>query len=218
MQSNIFLKELIFSVLAIFFVFIFPHTGIMPFFSYVFPVLLFAWFYLKRSGENFASVGFSFKRFEWRSVWMGALTGIGLFCFINYIFFPLAVKVLPLAPANLDDFKNVRHNPSMYLFVLTMGWLVGGLYEEIIFHGFVFSRIEKLLPRRYATIGAVACTAFIFSLYHVQLGMSGMLNALLAGLGYHLVMLRNKRNIWYAFFAHGVFDTIGITCIYLGYW
>jgi uncharacterized protein len=209
---------MLFTMAAIVFVFVLPHLGWLPMFTYVFPVLLFIWLYLKRSGENFASIGFSTKRFEWTAVYMGAITGIGLFGLLQWVFFPLLTKLLPLEPANLQDFANVRHHTGMYIFVLCMGWIVGGIYEEIVFHGFIFSRLEKMLPRNYARAIAVVLTALLFAAYHFQLGLSGMVNALLAGVGYQLIMLRYKRNGWYSFFAHGVFDTIGITFIYWGYW
>lgn len=210
--------EIVYTIIAIAFVFVLPHLGWFPAFTYVIPVLLFTWLYLQRTNENFASIGFSAGRFEWRAAYTGIVAGAGLFCFLQLVFFPLLSSVIPLEPANLQDFNTIRHNTGMYIFVLSMGWITGGIYEEIVFHGFIFSRLEKILPRNCATAVAVGITALLFAAYHVQLGTSGMLNALAAGLGYHLLMLRYKRNGWYAFFAHGVFDTIGITCIYLGYW
>jgi len=210
--------EIIYTLATIAVVFVVPHLGLLPMFTYVIPVLLFIWFFLKRARENFASIGFSAKRFEWSAVYKGSLAGILLFCFLQWVFFPLLSKIVPLEAANLQDFNAVRHHTGMYIFVLCMGWIVGGIYEEIVFHGFIFSRLEKILPRQYATVIAIIFTALLFAVYHYQLGISGMINALLAGLGYQLIMLRYKRNGWYSFFAHGIFDTIGITCIYLGYW
>lgn len=212
------LKTLLFSLLAIAFAFLFPHIGIAPMFTYIIPVLLLIWIVLKNTSENFNSIGFSFRRFTPDAIIVGAVAGIVLFCFLQYIFFPLLNKIVPLKAANLDDFKSIRHNTSMYIFVLLMGWVVGGLYEEIVFHGFIFTRIEKLIGSKYALQISVLLTGLIFGLYHFQLGTTGMINAFIAGLGYQLIMLRFKRNIWYSFFAHGIFDTIGITLIYLGYW
>ena len=209
---------IVYTLAAIALVWILPHLGLLPMFTYVFPVLLFIWYWLKRNGENFASIGFSARRFEWAALYKGVAVGILLFCFLQLVFFPLLSAIVPLQPANLQDFNAVRHHTGMYIFVLCMGWLVGGIYEEIVFHGFIFSALEKILPKKYATVLAIAFTALLFAAYHFQLGLSGMINALLAGLAYQLLMLRFKRNGWYAFFAHGIFDTIGITCIYLGYW
>jgi membrane protease YdiL (CAAX protease family) len=212
------LKTIVFSILAIAFAFLFPHTGLAPMFSYIIPVLLLIWLVLKNTKENFSSIGFSFNHFTTKAIVIGTIAGILLFCFLNYVFFPLLTKIIPLQPASLGGFKSIRHNTSMYIFILAMGWLVGGWYEEIVFHGFIFTRIEKMVGGKYAVLVSVLLTGIIFSLYHFQLGASGMINAFIAGLGYQLVMLRFKRNIWYSFFAHGIFDTIGITFIYLGYW
>jgi uncharacterized protein len=211
-------REIIFSILAIAVVFVFPHLGVAPNFTYAVPVLLFIWLYLKRSKESFADIGFSFKRFEKKAIWIGTIAGIIIFCFLNYVFFPLLKKIVHLPPADLTGFSAIRHNIPMYLFVLVMGWIIGGIYEEIVFHGFIFTRIEKMLGGKYAAIISVLITGVIFGLYHIQLGAAGVINAFLAGLGYQLIMLRYKRNIWYSFFAHGIFDAIGITFIYLGYW
>ena len=211
-------KEIAFSIIAIVIVVVFPHLGITPMFTYSIPVLIFIWLFLKRSKETFADIGFSFKRFEKKAIWVGCLTGIILFCFLNYVFFPLLAKLIYLEPAELNDFSSIRHNIPMYIFVLLMGWIVGGIYEEIVFHGFILTRIEKMIGGKYATAISISLAGIIFGLYHIQLGTSGVINAFLAGLGYQLIMLRYKRNIWYSFFAHGIFDTIGITLIYLGYW
>lgn len=74
-----------------------------------------------------------------------------------------------------------------------------------------------MVAGRYSLAVSFLVTNIIFGLYHFQLGYSGMLNACLAGCIYHALMLRYKRNMWYAFFSHAMFDTIGITLIYLGY-
>jgi membrane protease YdiL (CAAX protease family) len=99
-----------------------------------------------------------------------------------------------------------------------MGWLIGGIYEEIVFHGFIFTRLEKLFKPKNVLIICFLLTNILFAFYHWQLGISGMINAFIAGMVYHALMLRYKRNIWYAVFCHGIFDTIGLTFIYLGYW
>jgi membrane protease YdiL (CAAX protease family) len=98
-----------------------------------------------------------------------------------------------------------------------MGWVVGGLYEEIVFHGFIFTYLEKLLPRRISLIVSFLITNIIFGLYHFQLGYEGIINAFLAGMGYHIIVLVNKRNLWYGIICHAIFDTIALTLLYLGY-
>jgi membrane protease YdiL (CAAX protease family) len=95
---------------------------------------------------------------------------------------------------------------------------VGGFYEELVFHGFIFTRLEKIIPGKYGLVMSFIGANLIFALYHFQLGPAGILNALIAGCAYHALMLRFNRNLWYSFFFHGFFDAIGLTYIYLGYW
>ena len=211
--------ETLFILLAIAFVFLFPHFGFIPIpFLYILPVLLVIWFFLKRTRENFVSLDFSFKRFEVRSIWIGAIAAILIFVFLNYVFFPVLSKIIILKPANLEDFKNIRNNLSWYIFILIAGFIVGGFYEELVFHGFIFTRIEKITAGKYALSCSFILTNLIFGLYHFQLGIAGMLNAFIAGCAYHALMIRFNRNLWYSIFFHTFFDTIALTYIYLGYW
>jgi membrane protease YdiL (CAAX protease family) len=219
MIKNSSFSETFFILLAIAFVFLFPHFGLLPLpFSYIIPVLLVVWLYLKRTKENFSNLGFSFKRFEFKAVIVGAIAAILLFIFLNYVFFPLLNKIVLLKPANLDDFKNIRHNLSWYIFILIAGFIVGGFYEELVFHGFIFTRIEKIAAGKYALAFSFILTNLIFGLYHFQLGIAGMLNAFIAGCAYHALMIRFNRNLWYSIFFHTFFDAIALTYIYLGYW
>ena len=211
--------EILLTLFAIAFVFIIPHWGIIPLpFAYCIPVLVFIWLFIKRYKENFTHLGFSFKCFEIKTVIVGTITAILLFAFINYAFFPVMEKIIKLPAADLGGFNKVRHNTPFYIFILAMGWIVGGFYEEIVFHGFIFTRLEKLISGKYAIMISFWVSNIIFAVYHLQLGAGGVINAFIAGTGYHALMLYYKRNIWYAIFCHAVFDTIALTYIYLGYW
>jgi membrane protease YdiL (CAAX protease family) len=207
------------SILLILFAFLFPHAGLIPLpFGYTIPVLLLIWLMLRKTHESFATLGFSIKRFTWKAVLVGCITGAILFLCLQYAVFPLLDKLVPLKKADLSDFNGIRHNTTAYVFILLMGWFVGGIYEEIVFHGYIFTRLQKLVPGKQALYISFICTNIIFGLYHFQLGLSGMLNAFFAGCVYHALMLRYQRNMWYAVFCHALFDTIGLTLIYLGYW
>lgn len=211
--------EILLTIFAIAVVFIIPHSGIIPLpFAYCIPVLLFVWLFLKRSKENFASIGFSVKRFEIKAVIVGTIAAVLLFGFINYAFFPVLEKIIKLPAADLGGFNKVRYNTPFYIFILAMGWIVGGFYEEIVFHGFIFTRLQKIIPGKRAVIISFWVSNIIFALYHLQLGAEGVINAFIAGSTYHALMLYYKRNMWYAIFCHAAFDTIAITYIYLGNW
>ncbi|MBK7433106.1 MAG: CPBP family intramembrane metalloprotease [Chitinophagaceae bacterium] len=136
---------------------------------------------------------------------------------MTWVFFPLLNQLAELPPADLGDFASIRHNTPFYLFLLAMGWIVGGFYEELVFHGFLFTRLEKMMPGKIAVPVAFLLSNVIFAAYHFQLGAEGVINAFMAGSVYHALMLYHKRNLWYAIICHAVFDTIALTYLYAGY-
>lgn len=212
------IKEIVFSLLAIALVVLIPHSGIIPIpFAYCIPVLLIVWFFLKLHKENFASIGFGFSRFQPKALLVGTLTALLLFSFLTWGFFPLLEKIVDLPPAELGDFARIRGNTGFYIFLLAMGWIVGGFYEELVFHGFIFTRLEKLITGKYVMPLAFLLSNLVFAMYHLQLGIEGVINAFIAGSVYHALMLYHKRNMWYAIFCHAVFDTIALTFLYAGY-
>ena len=218
MKQKLSVAEFILSIIVIGFSFLFPHFGIIPIpFAYTIPVLLIIWLLLKKTKENFTNLGFSVKRFEWRAVAWGAVCSAMLILFLRFVFFPLLTKIIILPEANLDDFKSIQHNLQLYLFILLMAWLVGGFYEELVFHGFIFTRIEKMITSKYAAPAGFFITNLIFGLYHFQQGITGVIHAFIAGCAYQLLMMKFNRNLWYAIFIHAFYDSIALTLIYLGY-
>ena len=211
------LKNTLLALLAIAFVTLFPHSGLIPLpFGYTVPVLLVIWWYLKATGHNFSHTGFRFRDLTGKAVLIGAVAGLLIFLFLSKVFFPLLSQLVSLPATQVEMYDQLRGNTGFYIFLLIMGWLVGGLYEEIVFHGFLFKEIEKLLPGRNAVLLSFLITNIIFGAYHLQLGYEGAINALLAGMGYNAVILLNRRNLWFGIIAHGVFDTIALTLLYLG--
>ncbi len=67
MNQHFSLTDSLLAILVIVFVVLFPHFGVIPIpFGYTIPILIVIWLTLKRTKENFESVGFSFRKFETR--------------------------------------------------------------------------------------------------------------------------------------------------------
>ena len=211
------MKNILISLIAISLVVILPHTGIIPNFGYSIPILLFIWLYLKYFGEKFSDIGFSFKRFKPKSILVGSLAAGLIICFMQFIFFPILEYFVVFEDTDVELYNFIRENKWNYVFILVMGWVVGGFYEEIVFHGFIFSRLEKTITGKYSVLFSFLGTSIIFGAYHIQLGPAGVINAFLAGAAYHALALYFKRNLWYSIICHGVYDTIVITLIYMNY-
>ena len=214
-SSNAF--KIFLASLTIAFCFFVPHYANLSIFIYPIVVLLVVWLYLKYiSKENFSDILLSFKRFQLQAIWIGIIASILLSLFFRFAWDPFINSIIPSGKIDLSDFAGIRNSPVNYAIVLLLALLVGGFYEEIIFHGFIFTRLEKIFKGKWATITAFMLTAIIFGLYHFQQGLKGILLTTIAGAVYHVLILKFNRNLWYGVFVHAFFDFIGLTLIYLG--
>lgn len=211
-------KKILLILLTIAIVTLIPHLGLIPIpFLYSIPILIFIWLYLKSNNKNFSSIGFSWKLLSFKSLLVGSLSAIIIFSFIQFIFFPIIQNFFDFQDGDVELYNQIRESKEYFIFILVMGWIIGGLYEEIVFHGFIFSQLERIIKGKYAISISFLITGLIFALYHIQLGTAGVINAFLAGIGYHSLFLIFKRNLWYSIFCHAVFDTIAATLLYTGY-
>ncbi|WP_053991643.1 CPBP family intramembrane glutamic endopeptidase [Mangrovimonas sp. TPBH4] len=210
-------KEFIINIIAICAIVILPHTGLIPLFGYSIPILLFVWIVLKYSNETFSDIGFSFKRFKTNSILIGSLVAVVSLSFMQLVFFPILEYFVTFEEPDIGLYDFIRDNKWQYFFTLIMGWLIGGFYEEIVFHGFIYTRLEKMIQGRYSTYISFVLTACIFGAYHFQLGILGLINALIIGTVYLLLFLFLKRNLWYSIICHGVYNSIVMTMIYHEY-
>jgi len=210
-------KEILVNFFAICVIVILPHTELIPNFGYSIPILLFVWLILKYSSETFSDIGFSFKRFKRNSILTGSLVAIATLSFMQLIFFPVLEYFVNFEETDFGLYDFIRENKWQYFLILIMGWLVGGFYEEIVFHGFIFTRLEKMFQGKYCTEISFVITSGIFGAYHFQLGTLGLINALIVGSVYLALFLFFKRNLWYSIICHGVYNTIVMTLIYHDY-
>lgn len=210
--------EALASMLGIGFVWLLPHFSPVPFpFGYTIPVILAIWLLLKWSGETFSDIGFSFKRISTGALLTGIFFGIILFFLLQYVVMPMLARVLHLPKTNLKDFNFLRHNIIGLLVIIPVAWVVGGIYEEIVFHGYIFTRLSRMITRDAGVWISFLAANIIFGAYHYQQGITGMIHAFIAGCAYQFIAIKKDRNLWYAVFFHAAYDTIALTYIYLGY-
>ena len=205
------------SLLVMAFGILFMHAGGFPMIISPAIVLVVIWLFLKFiTKEKFSSLLFSFKRFELKAVWVGAVAAIILAAFFQFLWGPLMEKILPNEKIDLSAFDSIRGNIYNYIFILLVALLLGGFFEEIFFHGFIFTRFEKMFRGKYTLVISVILSNIIFGLYHYKMGIKEIFLATIAGFAYHFLILKFNRNLWYGLFFHTFFDFIGLTQIYLG--
>lgn len=210
-------REKVLNALAIATVVVLPHLGLTPNFSYSIPILLFVWLFLKRTKEGFRDVGFRFKPCSRRAALVGSLAAVAILGIMQLLVFPALEAIVELESEELGLYEFIRASKVQLAITIAMGWLVGGLYEEIVLHGFVFTRLEKMFSGEHATALSFSVSCILFGAYHLQMGTAGAFNALVVGTVYMGLFLHFKRNLWASIICHGVYNTLVMTLIYLGH-
>lgn len=208
------------NLFTIFFIVVFPHLGLIAFFpmAYTIPVIVLVLLCLKVNKQTFKDIGFSFKALSFKPVLIGIVLAVLIFLFMRGIFFPILEYFIEFKEVEVDLYNDLRNNgTTYYVIIVILGWVVGGLYESIVFHGFMFTQLENIISGKYKTHISFIITSFLFGIYHYQLGTADMINALIIGIGYLGMFLFFKRNLWYTIICHGASNTIAMTLLYLGY-
>jgi uncharacterized protein len=148
-----------------------------------------------------------------QAVIVGALLGTGALAWLP------ALDVT----GHLDDKKRLaeQFNVLPLASVVPLALLVG-LYEEVLFRGFLLSRIGVLLDvdpiapteptsrqQRRRVALAVLVTAVLFGAGHAYQGALGVAQTTIAGLGLG-ALVAVRRSLWPAIVAHACIDIIGL--------
>lgn len=210
------MKRIIADIFMVCLLIIFPHLGLLP--MYAFSILLIGliWIYLRFFNETFSRIGFRFSDLTFRSFWMGGAIGIGYAMMAFWIIGPL-VEWLGLKPADVSDFNFIRHNLFNYLFLLAIACFLVIPFEEIVFRGFVFTRVKAMLNGKYTFVASALITSILFALYHYQEGAGAVIIIFIFALFIMWLYKRFNGNLWYLIFFHITYDIFMLTAIYLGY-
>ena len=115
-------------------------------------------------------------------------------------------------------FDNLPGNLPVYLFWLSMAWIVGGFTEEMLFRGVLFTRFERLLSRLpLSAVLAIVCQAVLFGQQHFYYqGLAGWVATGAIALVSGVLYLLFQRNLWPLVLSHGLSNTLGLTLLYAG--
>lgn len=197
---------------------LFPHFGGLPMFVYPFVVLLLLWLYLKLYRENFSSIGFRFSDLSFKAFLIGGAIGLAYAMLQFWAIGPLIDQVFQFKPANYHDFDFIKHNVVNYLLLLLMAAVLVIPYEEIVFRGFILTKIRQMAgSSKWAFEISGLITAILFALYHYQEGPSSVISIFIFGLFITWLYKIFKGNLWYLIFFHILYDVFMLTAIRLGY-
>jgi membrane protease YdiL (CAAX protease family) len=130
----------------------------------------------------------------------------------------LATNLAP-APENADmsGYGYLLGNLPMLLVALAAVYVVSSFGEEVVYRGFLMTRLSEIGKGTRAARGAaVVISAIVFGLAHFNWGIVGIIQTTLMGVALSVSYLLVGRNLWVLVFAHAYIDTVLLVQMYLG--
>lgn len=204
--------EKIVTALCCIFIVAIPQYGVMAAF-----IILAIYIRRYRKNEAFIhSLGFKKPENSLKIILFGLLSGVLIELVFEILVNPL-IESKTQSKIDLSEFYYLKGNLSAYLMWMLVGWILGGFLEEVLFRGFLFTRISGFFGNTLTIefIGAIII-AVLFGTCHLYQGTAGMISTGLIGLIFCLIFIFSKRNLWYCIATHGFVNMTGFTILYLG--
>ena len=159
-------------------------------------------------------IGFRFKDFNFNKILIGIGLALVYFFADQYIVNPIASK---FAEPGLPEVFSIKGNVTKFLIGLTVSWTIAAFLEEIVFRGYLINRFIDLIGH---TLGAkviiVLLTGLLFGFVHTYQGLNGAISAGVIGVFQATVYFLANKKLTIPIIAHGAYDTIGFTLLFLG--
>lgn len=181
-------------------------------FGYFFGLFV-ALFLLWGSNWNWAKFGFG-QIVNLRTILRGLLLSIAIFVLIDICIQPF----LEIYFGNIDlsSVDEIRGDFASFFILFIIMWIFAAFGEEFLFSGYYMKHLAEFFGD---TNKAWLISAIILSIYfgisHNYQGTSGMIAVGLSSTIFFLTFYKNRTNLTLLVFAHGFYDTIGLTLIYL---
>lgn len=172
--------------------------------------------------DGLAAVGLRIGRYWKRAV----LIGLGFFVlkilhavFLEGLYEPIITAVFGGDPsAHGNKYGYLEGDAVATLRMIGLVWLFAAFGEELFFRGLLLTRTERLLGQgTTATLVAVVFSSLVFGLIHWPVGIHQVVSSAIAGVIFYApAYLLAKRNLIAPMLTHGLWNTFGLTLLYLG--
>lgn len=170
-------------------------------------------FLLWKSGWNWKKFGFG-QKIKLRTIINGLLLAIGIFLIIDICIQPFLE--IYLGKIDLSSIEEIRGDFASFLPLFLIMWVFAAFGEEFLFSGYYMKHLAEFMGNTDKTwfISAVILSIY-FGVSHNYQGTSGMIAVGLASTIFFFTFYKHRTNLAILVFAHGFYDTIGLTLIYL---
>ncbi len=175
--------------------------------------LFIALFLLWKNGWNWKKFGFG-QKIKLRTIINGLLLAIGTFLLIDICIQPFLE--IYLGKIDLSSIEEIRGDFASFLPLFLIMWVFAAFGEEFLFSGYYMKHLAEFMGNTDKTwfISAVILSIY-FGVSHNYQGTSGMIAVGLASTIFFFTFYKYRTNLAILVFAHGFYDTIGLTLIYL---
>ena len=175
--------------------------------------LFIALFLLWKSGWNWAKFGFG-KKISLNTVFKGLLLAVFIFIVVDICIQPF-IEIY-FGQVDLSSLEEIRGDFASLLPILFIVWTFVAFGEEFLFSGYYMKHLAEFMGDTNKTWFASAVILSVyFGVSHNYQGTSGMIAVGLASTLFFFTFYRYRTNLALLVFAHGFYDTIGLTLIYL---
>ncbi|MCB0495315.1 MAG: CPBP family intramembrane metalloprotease [Cyclobacteriaceae bacterium] len=175
--------------------------------------LFIALYLLWKSGWNWAKFGFG-QKISLSTILKGLLLAIIIFVIIDICIQPfLEIHYGEIDLSSVDD---IRGDFANFFILFLIMWVFAAFGEEFLFSGYYMKHLAEFMGNTNKTwLISVFILSIYFGISHNYQGTSGIIAVGLSSLIFHYAFYKNRTNLALLVFAHGFYDTIGLTLIYI---
>lgn len=168
---------------------------------------------LKGSKFDWARFGIG-KKITRKTVLKSLLIAIAFFIGFSIFIDPLLQTWL--GEYDLSSVEDVRGNLVGYIFLMVIMWVFAAFGEELLFRGYYMKALAELFGNNNrAWLLSALITSLYFGVSHAYQGLIGVVSVFLWSFSISLLFNKNRNNLLLLVLIHGIYDSIGITLIFL---
>jgi hypothetical protein len=183
-------------------------------------MLALVWLGLRLRGQGWDHLGLTFRFAGWRPAGRAVLKSLVVFAaavaaFVVGSVIMANITGIPEA-ANTSGYDYLRGNLPMLMLALAAVYVVSSFGEEVIYRGFLITRLTELgAGGKWTVRAAVAISAVVFGFAHFDWGVVGIVQTGFMGLALGAAYVILRRRLWVLVLAHAYMDTILLVQMYL---
>jgi membrane protease YdiL (CAAX protease family) len=174
------------------------------------------WAMLRVSGQRWAAIGLGREPLLSVVIYGIAATVFAYVANALAVLVHLAITRPDLTAVGEQKLRALDPLAAIPLWALVPIAVVVGVYEEIVFRGFLLTRLRTAFSGRFspktAAIAAVLVSSSVFAFGHLYQGALGVVQTAAAGIALSVIALW-RRSLWPCIFAHVAIDVFGLIAL-----